>query len=108
MQGDAEEDKKFFRLMSKHNLHDTLLTLMKDRAEEKTEMELHIEQLFEQMLPKEDAPEAIKKEVFQTLDTLNLMGDVLDLFTTKFTQTESEFLDILTDEEIPPSDAPDQ
>lgn len=79
--------------------HYTLPTQMRDRAEEKTATELHIEQLFKNMLPREDAPEAVKKEVFQTLDTLNLVGDVFDLFTAKFTQSESEFLDLLAEED---------
>lgn len=68
-----------------------------EKREEKSETQLHIEQLFQQMLPTEDAPPAVKEEVFNTLDSLHLLGDVMDLFTAKFTQTETEFLDLLSD-----------
>ena len=46
---------------------------------------------------KKDAamPENLKNEVFNTLDTIQLMADVADLFTVKFTQSESQFIDLL-------------
>lgn len=70
-----------------------------EKREEKSDTQLHIEQLFQKMLPAEDAPVEVKEEVFNTLDTLNLVGDFVDLFTAKFTQAETEFLDLLSDED---------
>lgn len=35
------------------------------------------------------APSELKDEVFNTLDTLSLLGDVADLFTMKFSQSEA-------------------
>lgn len=64
---------------------------MKD---ERNDIQKHLEEKFKQMLPKEDAPEELKKEVFQTLDTLNLIGDIADLFTAKFSKTEAAFFNI--------------
>lgn len=72
---------------------------MNEKSEVKTELQLHLETMFQEMLPTNDAPEDIKKDVFNTIDTLNLVGDFVDLFTTKFTQTETEFLDLLSDDE---------
>jgi len=57
----------------------------------KSDIQLSLEEKFKALLPKEDAPEELKEEVFQTLDTLNLVGDVVDLFTGKFVQTEASF-----------------
>ncbi|MEM8528945.1 MAG: hypothetical protein AAGG68_30205 [Bacteroidota bacterium] len=57
----------------------------------KNDLQLSLEEKFKALLPKEDAPEELKKEVFQTLDTLNLVGDIVDLFTDKFIQTEATF-----------------
>ncbi|MFT4759872.1 MAG: hypothetical protein ACI9XO_003649 [Paraglaciecola sp.] len=68
---------------------------MKD---EKSDIQKHLEEKFKAMLPKEDAPEELKKEVFQTLDTLNLIGDVADLFTTKFTRTEVTFFRLMEED----------
>lgn len=72
---------------------------MNEKSEVKTELQLHLEDMFQQMLPTDDAPDAIKNDVFNTIDTLNLVGDFVDLFTAKFTQTETEFLDLLADDE---------
>lgn len=66
---------------------------------EKSDVQRHLEEKFREMLPKEDAPEDLKKEVFQTLDTLNLIGDIADLFTAKFTKTEAAFFDLTSDED---------
>lgn len=44
----------------------------------------------------EKAPEALKKEVFSTLDTMQLAADLFDLFTIKFGKSEGRFLEGLT------------
>ncbi|RMG76778.1 MAG: hypothetical protein D6714_20750, partial [Bacteroidetes bacterium] len=38
-------------------------------------------------------PESLKKEVFSTLDFMAFFGEVADLFTAKFTETEMTILD---------------
>lgn len=55
----------------------------------------NLEEQFRKLLSKDDAPEEIKEEVFNTIDTLTFLGDIADLFTAKFGQTESELLDLL-------------
>ncbi len=55
---------------------------------------------FAQLTSEEPAPEALKEEVFDTLDTIHLLADVMDLFTVKFGNTEAEFLDLLDSDEL--------
>ena len=62
---------------------------------EKTPLQEHLEHLFEQMLPEENAPEEVKNRVFDTIDTLVLVSDLAALFTVDFGQTEFELIDIL-------------
>lgn len=60
---------------------------------------------FQQLGKTEVLPEELKKEVFGTLDTLNLFADIADLFTAKFTMTELEAFGIATElEEAMPED----
>ena len=40
-----------------------------------------------------EAPKELKEEVFSTLNSLIMVGDLVDLFTVKFAQTELSFLD---------------
>ena len=57
---------------------------MKDNMKnipKKTPLQEHLEQLFEQMLPEENAPEEVKNRVFDTIDTLVLVSDLAALFT---------------------------
>ena len=71
---------------------------MKDNMKhipEKTPLQEHLEQLFEQMLPKENAPEDVKKRVFDTIDTLTLVGDLTALFTVEFGQSKFELIDLI-------------
>lgn len=69
--------------------------MMKDKEENK--IRENLEEKFKQLLPDDNAPEELKEEVFNTLDTFNLMGDIVDLFTTKFSQSESHLLDLMQD-----------
>lgn len=55
----------------------------------------NLEEKFKELQSDTQAPEGLKEEVFNTLDSLAFMGDLVDLFTVKFTHTESEFLDTL-------------
>ena len=52
---------------------------------------------IQQLGQTEVLPEELKKEVFSTLDTLNLFADIADLFTAKFTMTELEAFGISTE-----------
>lgn len=55
----------------------------------------NLEEVFSNLAPKGSAPEHLKKEVFQTLDTLHLIGDIADLFTVKMTKSEATFFDLI-------------
>lgn len=57
----------------------------------------NLKEQFKQFVPEEKAPEELKKEVFNSLDTINLLADVVDLFTGKFAKTESNFFELLSD-----------
>ena len=58
----------------------------------------NLEEVFKEFLPDDNAPEHLKKEVFQTLDTLNLIGDFADLFTAKFSKAEAVFFGLIPNE----------
>jgi hypothetical protein len=42
---------------------------------------------------REPAPADLKEEVFETLNSLIMVGDLMDLFTVKFAQTEMNLFD---------------
>ena len=63
------------------------------------ELHDHLKDEFQKMKPKEAAPVALKKQVFDTLDTIQLVADMADLFTVKFTQTESQLVGLLDETE---------
>lgn len=65
------------------------------------EIRSNLEEQFKNLLPDDGAPEQIKDEVFNTIDTLTFIGDLADLFTAKFGKTESELLDLLQELNIP-------
>lgn len=74
---------------------------MKDKLKdipEKTPLQEHLERLFEQMLPEENAPEEVKNRVFDTIDTLVLVSDLAALFTVEFGQSEFELIDLIGEE----------
>ena len=76
---------------------------------DKSELQLHLEGLFEQMIPPDDAPPDVKEEVFNTISTLDLAVDVVDLFTGKFVSSEAKFLDLLENPEtIDPPSTPEE
>lgn len=63
--------------------------------EDNNKIRQNLEEQFKNLLPAEDAPLELKEEVFNTLDTLSLVGDIVDLFTTKFSESEATFLDVI-------------
>ncbi|MCP9234852.1 hypothetical protein [Lewinella sp. JB7] len=68
----------------------------------KSTMNLLLEARFQQLAQEEAAarpgpPPELRQEVFRTLDLIDLMGEVGDLFTGKFGGAATEFLDLLTD-----------
>ena len=57
----------------------------------------NLQEQFEQLESKVEAPVDLKKEVFSTLDSFNLLGDILDLFTAKFGETEVKLMNMVSD-----------
>ncbi|KAA3627409.1 MAG: hypothetical protein DWQ02_19890 [Bacteroidetes bacterium] len=65
----------------------------------KNDIRENLEQQFQQLNADLEKPEDLKKEVFNTLDSLTLLGDIVELFTTKFIETEVKFLDTISNSE---------
>ncbi len=66
---------------------------------EENPIKKNLEEQFRDLIPDEHDSGEVKKAVFQTLDTLNLIGDIADLFTDKFTRTEATFFDIISEDD---------
>ncbi len=64
--------------------------------EEHPEIRAALETRFQEFKRDDEAPEDLKQEVFGTLATMQLVADIADLFTVKFSKTELDFLDIST------------
>ena len=64
----------------------------KKQNNRKPNIQLHLETLFQATEPEENAPVELEKEVFSTLESLQLVADIVDLFTVKFVQTNVEVL----------------
>lgn len=47
---------------------------------------------FQGLLPEEDIPANLRQEVFNTLDTVELMAEVVDLFAVKFPMANLKYL----------------
>ncbi len=56
----------------------------------------HLSEQFQKVQAKEPAPEELKKSVFDTLDSLQLIADVADLFTVKFAKSESSMVGLMS------------
>ncbi len=68
-----------------------------NQPEEKAkELRHHLSAQFQQVRAKEQAPEELKKSVFDTLDSLQLIADVADLFTVKFAMSESSMVGLMS------------
>ena len=69
--------------------------------EENPEIRAALETRFKELDATEKAPEALKKEVFSTLETMQLIADFTDLFTVKFSRTQLDFLDMANRKDAP-------
>ncbi len=65
-----------------------------DPSEESRELTSILEQKFSEMNEgKAPAPPELKEDVFNTLNSLLMVGDLVDLFVVKFAHTELSFLE---------------
>jgi len=64
----------------------------RDDFEESKEMKSLLEEKFSQFLTEDEPPQELKKEVFNSLNSLIMLGDLADLFTVKFAQTNIGFI----------------
>lgn len=66
---------------------------------EKTTMQLLLEARFQQLAEereeRHEMPAQLREEVFRTLDLIDTLGQVADLFTSKFGETTAEFIDLI-------------
>ncbi|MEM9820119.1 MAG: hypothetical protein AAF985_03575 [Bacteroidota bacterium] len=76
--------------------------------EEHPEIRAALSERFGVMRVNEEAPKELKKEVFNTLDTIQLFADIADLFTIKFTRTELDFLDLSSQQGAPGPQSDDE
>lgn len=73
--------------MSKQNEH---------KQQQAKEIKDNLTKVF-QAYGKTDVPKDLKEEIFQTLDTVELMAGMMDLFTIKFAQSEIDFIETVAD-----------
>lgn len=66
-----------------------------NNSSQKEPLKAHMEQLFVQMKQQETAPKDVKDKVFKTLDFLELVGTIGELFTGTLFQTNITLIDIL-------------
>lgn len=62
-------------------------------------LEARFQQLAKDQAENNEMPAELRKEVFRTLDMIDMFGDVADLFTGKLGEATAEFLDILENPE---------
>lgn len=78
---------------------------------EKSTMQLLLEARFQQLAEdqeeKNSVPSELRKEVFRTLDVIDMVGEIGDLFTGKFGSTTAEFIDLIEspDNNVSPVDS---
>lgn len=68
---------------------------------ENSSLQERLEDRLQLLILNETAPPEIKKEVMRTLDLLELVGDVTDLFTDKFVKANTSFLGLLKEKDSP-------
>ncbi|MTB51230.1 hypothetical protein [Lewinella sp. W8] len=65
----------------------------------KTTMQLLLEARFQQLAEdheeRHEMPAELREEVFRTLDLIDVVGEVTDLFTGKFGETTVGFIDLI-------------
>lgn len=71
-----------------------------DNKENKDDaLKKHLKEQFLRMEDKTTPPDDLKKEVFDTLDSLSLFADILGLFTLDFAEAELTILNAMNEEE---------
>ena len=66
------------------------------QGKDKNAAEQNLAQQFRKLGEKESSPpDDLQDEVFNSLDTLNLFGDFLDLFTAKFAATNIDMVEAI-------------
>lgn len=68
---------------------------MDKKAKKDSPLQAHLKNVFQMEDTSVDLPADMKKQVFDSLDWLNLIGDVADLFTVKFTKSEAILFDAI-------------
>ena len=58
-----------------------------------------LQDIFQQMEPKQDVPDDMRKQVFSTVESVSVLSDIIDLFTIKWIQTESELWNTILENE---------
>jgi hypothetical protein len=58
-----------------------------------------LQDIFQQMEPKQDVPDDLRKQVFSTVESVSVLSDIIDLFTIKWIQTESELWNTILENE---------
>ena len=64
---------------------------------DKNPLEAALAAKLNQLLPPDDAPADVKDEVMRTIELMDMLGTVADLFTAKFVATGATFLDLSED-----------
>jgi len=62
------------------------------------EIRNNLERQFKKLMPEDAPPEQLKEEIFQTLDSVNMIGDIAELFTSQFMQTNAKLSSVISDD----------
>ena len=68
-------------------------------SEEKDQLDKLLVEKFQRIMLDKSAPEALKQEVFRTLDFLEMFGDIAALYTSQFGEAELNLLNLINNEE---------
>lgn len=68
---------------------------MNNIIDNRTTFKKYLQKDLEQYAGGEVPPEDLKEMVFDTLDTLEMVGNVADLFTAKFIKSEADLLNTI-------------
>ncbi len=68
-------------------------------SEKKDHLDKLLVEKFQQLVLDQPAPAILKEEVFRTLDFLEMFGEVVELYTSKFGEAELNLLDLLSNKE---------
>ncbi|MEA1876757.1 MAG: hypothetical protein U9N86_07820 [Bacteroidota bacterium] len=73
----------------------------KQASLEDKDLRKNLEDSFNQIGGKIETPDDLADEVFQTIDYFSLVGDVMDLFTVKFFESESQLIELFSQGDDP-------